>query len=87
MANRAQGRRDVMEEIQNIDCSGCGKRLVIDLKNCPRSIRSWCSPECHDAWNEKHPEEAAKWIAVEDMTIAQRAEIDALLGCGKRGNN
>lgn len=61
-----------------IDCAQCG--VLRDLRGGPPSCRGFCSRECEHTWNDDHPEEAAKWIRVEDMTIAQGAELAALLG-------
>jgi uncharacterized paraquat-inducible protein A len=61
-----------------IDCAECGARM--NLVGLPPSVRGWCSPRCSEAWHNDHPEEAAKWIAVGDLTRAQRAELDAILG-------
>lgn len=63
-------------------CSHCGKAL--SKGDGPKSIRSWCNQECMDAWDKANPEEAAGWIRVERMTPTQRAELDAMLGRGKK---
>lgn len=35
---------------------------------------------CKDPWEAAHPEALVGWIRVEDLTRAQRAELDAILG-------
>lgn len=56
-------------------CEECGVEIpYVDTSVPPRSL---CSSRCSDAWEEKNPGE---WIAVEDMTFMQRAELAAVLG-------
>ena len=50
----------------------------------PKGSRTCCSNACASAWDDAHPEEAALWIRVENMTPLQRAELDALLGLGAK---
>jgi hypothetical protein len=71
-----------MTAIFNV-CAECGKAWPKD-PDAPPSDMSWCSPACHDAWYAARPEEAAKWIAVSDMSALQRAELEAVLGLGAR---
>ena len=62
-------------------CSQCGKAWR-SKASLPEAVQSWCSPTCRDAWYAARPEEAAKWADVRDLTIVQRAELDAILGNG-----
>lgn len=64
-------------------CAHCGKTWPKDHDEPPSNM-SWCWPECHAAWFAARPEEAAKWTAVGDLTVAQRAELDAVLGLGAK---
>lgn len=59
-------------------CETCGCHVSPD--GHPESYIIFCSPTCSTLWDATHPEEASKWIAVEDLTFAQRAELDAILG-------
>ncbi len=59
-------------------CVQCGKS--IDTTGLPNSESLKCSIECSTQWDNEHPEEVAKWIPISEMTIVQRAELDALLG-------
>ncbi len=66
-------------------CAHCERR--VDMTNNPPSSAVWCGPACWDAWHASRPEEAAKWTDVRDLTLAQSAELHAVLGNGKRGSN
>lgn len=79
-AERSTGRQ--MSSIK--PCQECG--IDVDFTGCPEGLPNsgWCSSACSDAWHAARPEEAAKWIKVEDMNAEQRAELDAMLG-GHKG--
>jgi hypothetical protein len=62
-------------------CCQCGA-TVSDYG--PKGSRTYCSNTCANAWDDAHPEEAAAWIRVENMTPIQRAELDAMLGLGAK---
>lgn len=64
------------------NCAQCNARLYGGAA-VPDSFMGWCSEACTDAWMAAHPEESAKWIKVEDLNAAQRAELDAILGGGR----
>lgn len=49
----------------------------------PDAIIGWCSEACTDTWMAAHPEESKGWIKIEDLTAAQRAELDAIIGGGR----
>ncbi len=61
-------------------CGQCSQ--LIDTSSSPPSYRTFCSIECSDRWDVDHPEDAARWIGIQDLDMRQRAELDALLGHG-----
>lgn len=69
------------EKVTEMPCSHCKKMLKIDPKG-PDPLALWCNNACSEAYYAAHPEEAAKWIKVEDLNFMQRAELDALIGKG-----
>ena len=63
-------------------CAHC-RRPLLRLE-VPASTRAWCGGACMAAWDSAHPEEAARWIRVGEMTPLQRSELLALIGKGER---
>lgn len=60
-------------------CENCGCSVAC-RDDQPKAERVWCSQACCDLWLAEHPEEAAKWTAIDALTFLQRAELDATLG-------
>ena len=63
------------------ECTHCGRKVQSDGPQ--GSTRFWCSAACSAAWDALHPEEIEGWIAVVDLTLEQRAELDMVIGKGR----
>ena len=70
----------MIERIQTT-CAQCGRQIQ---PIGPPSFAAWCGDECLEAWDAERPEEARKWTRVEDLTLEQLAELEAMIGLGKK---
>lgn len=63
-------------------CSHCGE--PVDIRDATHASKLWCSATCRDGWWAAHPEEAAGWVRVEDLSAEQLALVEATLGLGAK---
>lgn len=60
-------------------CAQCGK--AHDMTGLPQGYgRLLCIGRCEELYDAAHPEELVGLIRIEDLTRAQRAELDSILG-------
>lgn len=63
-------------------CAACGREVPRSSEPEPKSERTYCNEACWVEFMRLHPTEAVGWVQVGDMTLEQRAELDALIGRG-----
>lgn len=64
-------------------CAHCGKARQLRGNDPPADLGWYCSAACTEAWDAAHPEDAARWTKIEDLTRAQYAELLATIGQSK----
>lgn len=60
-----------------MNCAHCQRHVAV-----PPGLdggTAWCDSACRDAYYSEHPEEDEGWIAVSDLTPAQREQLVATL--------